>query len=129
MIDPRTESELTGGGDCFAHWHSADRVRTHDDVTRLDQLETSAATATSPYTVPIGLNYLLVDTTAGNVTVNLPTPSLLVSITIIKKVAGNVVTVQPPSGTINGAATYPLNTAYQSAKFKSLDGINYVVVA
>lgn len=38
MIDPRTESELTSGGDCFAHWHSADRVRTHDDVLRLQEL-------------------------------------------------------------------------------------------
>lgn len=129
MIDPRIESELTSGGDCFSHYHSSDRVNTHDDVTRLDQLETSAATSTGPYTVPIGLNYLLVDTTAGGITVNLPTPSLLVSITIIKKVAANVVTVQGPSGMINGAATYTLNTAYQHAKFKSLDGVNYVVVA
>lgn len=38
MIEPRIEAELTNGGDCFAHYHSSDRVRTHDDVLRLQEL-------------------------------------------------------------------------------------------
>lgn len=38
MIDLRIEAELTNGGDCFAHYHSSDRVRTHDDVLRLQEL-------------------------------------------------------------------------------------------
>lgn len=42
---------LTGGGDCFEHYHSSDRTPTHDTLHRLRELDKKTTPTASPYTV------------------------------------------------------------------------------
>jgi hypothetical protein len=69
----------------------------------------------------------LIDTTAGNVTVNLPdaTTSVGYLFTVKRTTAGaNTLTVQADSGNIDGVATALLPTQYDSLTFRS-DGTDY----
>lgn len=128
MINPYAESMLTGGGDCPLHWHSTDRQTTHEQWLQHIQNEQSIAVADGSTTVPITVDYLLVNTSAGNATLMLPDPSHNASVTIIRTSASNTVTVDSPTGTINGAVTYVLPaTAYAKAKFKAIGGNYYAV--
>lgn len=98
MIDERQEGELTNGGDCFSHYHSSDRVRTHDDVLRLqellnehsvsgtyaitDQDDVLLCAIGGTLTLPRAKNgreFEVVMTGTTNVTVNLTSPDLIYS--------------------------------------------------
>lgn len=66
---------------------------------------TNKATADSPYTMALGAQQLVVDTTSGNATVNLPTAASVIGrrFTVIKSVAANAIDVTPNgTDTING---------------------------
>jgi hypothetical protein len=72
---------------------------------------------------------ILVDATAGAVTVTLQSAGIGVGEVVIKKKdsSGNAVTIAPPSGTIDGAASVAL-TAQNKAIRVACDGANYWVV-
>ena len=129
MLDAYAESMLTSGGDCPLHWHSADRQTTHEQWLQYIQNESSLSLVNGSSTIPTDIDYVLVNTASGNATLMLPDPSHQTSVTIIRTSAANVVTVDAPTGNINGAATYVIPaTAYAKAKFKAIGG-NYYVVA
>jgi hypothetical protein len=70
---------------------------------------------------------LLVDTTAGNVTITV-NPALGKIIGHIKKIAGaNTVTITPASGTIDGAASHSFSTLNETVSFHS-DGVNVYII-
>lgn len=72
----------------------------------------------------------LVDTTAGNVTVNLPNADVIMGDPIIiKRITGgvNTLTIQPGSGNIDGAATKTLTTQYEVVTLQS-DGTDFWIV-
>ena len=78
-----------------------------------------------------GGTYWFVDTTAGNVTVTLPSalesaPSTKFT---VKRLSGgaNTLTVTAQAGTIDGAATHSIPTQYLSYDYVS-DGTNYYIV-
>lgn len=120
---------LVGGGDCPLHWHSADREATHERWLQYIQNEEYVAFGSGSSTIPGSVDYVLVDTSSGSATLMLPDPSRKMSITIVRTSASNIVTIDAPSGNINGAATYVIPaTAYASAKFKAIGG-NYYKVA
>jgi hypothetical protein len=78
-----------------------------------------------------GNKYWFVDTTAGNVVINLPdAPHAAPYIfTVKRKTAGaNTITVTPESGTIDGSATHAVNTQYNCFRYAS-DGENYFIIA
>lgn len=128
MIDGYAESMLTGGGDCPLHWHSADREVTHAQWVQYIQNESSLSLSNGSSTIPADVDYVLVNTVAGSATLMLPDPSHGMALTIIRTSASNTVTVDSPTGTINGAATYVIPaTAYAHAKFKAMGGNYYVV--
>lgn len=129
MLDAYAESMLTSGGDCPLHWHSADRQATHEQWLQYIQNESSLSVANGASTIPADIDYVLVDTSAGSATLMLPDPSRKISVTVLRTSAANVVTIDAPTGNINGAATYVIPaTAYAKAKFKAI-GSNYYVVA
>lgn len=128
MLPTEKEFELISGGDCFSHWHSSDRVRTHDDSVQLDALESYQTVADGTHNVKPGVTYVLVDTSAGSTTLYLPNPERKLSVTVIKTSASNTLTVDSTVGNINGASTYSMTAAYAAAKFKAIDGNYYVVV-
>jgi len=129
MIDGYAESMLTGGGDCPLHWHSADRSVTHEQWLQYVQNESSVTVVAGSSSIGADIDYVLVDTTLGSATLTLTDPSHRMAVTVVRLSAANTVTIDSPSGTINGAATYVIPaTAYASVKFKAIGG-NYYKVA
>lgn len=103
------------------------RVEVLDTADRVD-VQSVTATATLAITFPLTL--VLVDTTAGNVTLTLP-PALTVPgfrLEVKKMTAANTVTLDAhASETIDGAATLAFSTAYQSYRLVST-GTQWVIV-
>jgi len=128
VLTPEQESSLVSQGDCHEHYHSSDRVVTHEDGMQLIANEKSVFLANGSHVIPEGTDYVIADSTSGNVTLALPNPSSKQIVTVIKKVAGNSVIINAPSGLINGASSYTLSSAYQTARFKAISG-NYYKVA
>lgn len=129
MLEGYAESMLTNGGDCPLHWHSADRSVTHEQWLQYVQNESSITVAAGASTIGADVDYVLVDTTLGSATLMLADPSHRMAVIVVRLSAANTVTIDSPSGTINGAATYVIPaTAYASAKFKAIGG-NYYKVA
>ena len=121
------ESSLVSGGDCFIHWHSSDRVITHDDLTTLIESETYKSVINGTTVIPAGVNYVLADSTAGDSNLTIAAAGLGLAMTVVKLVAGNDVIVTPAAGLINGSASYTMTAAYEVAKFKALGGNYYRV--
>jgi len=87
-------------------------------------------TKTTNYTATYFDSTILVDSTAGNVTITLPTTNIPIGkMYVIKKmVAANTVTIDPQSSaTIDGGSSISLTTQYAS-KQPQFDGTNYVVL-
>jgi len=122
MIDPRQESELTSLGDCQLHWHSSDRARSHTDVLAL-QAATPFLTVTANYTVTDAYDYVLVDTTSGNLTVTLPPAKGAREVEIAKKVAANTLVIIPSgSDTVVGDTSVVVTERWTSLRFKAYVG-------
>lgn len=126
-LTPEQESSLTSAGDCFQHYHSSDRLRTHDEARQLVSLEVTESFANGTSMVSPNTDYVIVNSAAGNATINLPQPVKRLSITVLRTSAANSVTIQSPSGTINGVATFSLTGAFGFAKFKAINGNYYRV--
>lgn len=90
------------------------------------QVQRPTATATLALTWPLTL--VLVDTTAGSVTLTLPAPATVPGyrIDVKKLVAANTITLASAAN-IDGAATFAFTTQYASRAFLS-DGSTYHVV-
>lgn len=127
MLTDLQESNLVSQGDCFEHWHSQDRIPTHEFKLGLDYLETSLSVGSGSTTLVGAEDYVLVDTTSGSATIVLPPPIKRMKVVIVKTAAANSVTVDSPTGTINGTATYVLSAAYAVAVFKAINGNYYKV--
>lgn len=85
--------------------------------------------ADTPYTVTILEDVVLVNTTGGDVTVNLPAAATAVRAVHIKKlVAANTVTIDPDGAeTIDGSSTVAFTAQYESVSLVS-DGSNWHVI-
>jgi len=117
MVDE--DSSLVGGGDCFSHWHSSDRVPT---AAFLHGLQGVAAktTVTGNYQATKNDDYLLVDTTAGNVTVTLDAARNGNEVEVLKVVAPNTIFVVPlGSDTVMGTTGVSFSTDGAAIHFKS----------
>ena len=93
-LSPQQESTLVSGGDCFDHWHSSDRVRTHDDILTMQALA-KATLVSSDTTITSKQDYLIVDTSSGNVTVTLPFSNNGREIEIMKNAQANYLSIVP----------------------------------
>lgn len=121
MISQQQEAELTGGGDCFSHWHSNDRVLDHGSLQQLQQTVRETSVSTTPYAVTDSDDILLVDTAGSSITVNLPRARNGRELYLIKLVAANTMTLQPSgTDTINGAASVAVTIQWTSIKIKAI---------
>ncbi len=96
--------------------------------TSLTAIETTTSTSVI---VSLSGGTYLVDTTAGNTTVTLPSASTVTGRKfIIKRVSAgaNSLTVQATAGNIDGASTYSMATQYMARELQS-DGTNYFIVS
>jgi hypothetical protein len=90
----------------------------YDTVKSLEQIKNKLAITTS-YTAKYSDDYLLVDTTAGAVTITLP-PARSGSIFVIMRTAGaNNVTIVPTGAeTVNGAASLVISASFTPVTLK-----------
>jgi hypothetical protein len=90
----------------------------HDSFKAYQQIA-NRVTVTADYTVLHADDYILVDSTAGAVTVTLPTARNGLQFTILRTAGANNVTIVPSGAeTINGAASVVINTSYAPQTFK-----------
>lgn len=71
MLTEQQESNLVSGGDCPDHWHSQDRVLDRSSLLTLQSLARAYETNDS-ITVTDTMDYVIADTSAGNITITLP---------------------------------------------------------
>ncbi len=125
-------SSLVGGMDCSLHYHSSDRVPTHDTLKRLQQLK-NVISVSSHYTALKKDDIILVDTTSSGITVTLPLASNGIEFTIIRIAGANSVTVaRSGSDTINGAASVNITSTNAPQTFKAMPPdvvVGYIRVA
>ena len=92
-MTPQQEAELTGGGDCFAHFHSEDRKATQELLQGLhgvaEQRTFSAST-----TLTGSENYVLVDA-AAPVNITMPVARNGLEVEVGKRSGVGTVTVLP----------------------------------
>ena len=115
-------SQLVGGGECFIHVHPKEPVD-FSDVIELQAAE-PITVVTGDYTPTKVEGMLLVDTSAGNVTITLPTAFNGREWYVIKMVPQNILFVVPTPpdtilGSTDGVAIYGQFTALH---FKAITG-------
>lgn len=127
-ITPDQEQRLVSGGDCPDHFHTTDRLRTHNDLVALSSLEDSIS-ITGNYTFGKKIvEYVLADTSLNNISLVLPDAKKMMKVTAVKMSALNTITVTAPNSvTINGVPSYAMNASYEVATFKAIGGNYYVV--
>jgi len=114
--------ELLSGGDTFAHWHSEDRAPSQNFLHGLQQLM-NQQTVSSDTALRPGSDVVFVDTSAGDVTITLPTPTNGQEYTIVKTSELNsmIITATPPA-TVNGHASATYTTINTARTFKAYEG-------
>jgi hypothetical protein len=111
---------LVGGGDCFEHYHSTDRVPTHYTLKQLQTL-VKVKKISANYAVDPTDDIILVDTTSGVITATLPTANNGNEITVIRIAgANNVVVARSGTDTINGATSVTISTSYTPKTYKAM---------
>lgn len=90
---------------------------------------TVVVTATSTIVNSHNIVNILIDASAGNITVTLPAPTST-QIFNIKRIDSNlaVVTIVPPSGTIDGNSSLTFDTQYDTYQLVS-NGINFYITS
>jgi len=113
------EAALIQGGDCFSHYHSADRVPTQDFMHGLQTIARQNP-VTANYTVTAKDDYVLVDTSAGNVTITMPRAIGGVEVEILKMFPQNTIFVVPEgSDTILMATGATISIGNAAIHFKA----------
>lgn len=119
---------LTGGMDTSLHSHSFDRAMTHASLDEIQALE-KFVVVTVNYTVTYLLDFVLVDSTAGVVTVTLPFSKGQKEITVVRIAgANNVVIAAAATDTVNGAATATIVASYTPRHLKAFKGYGWVQI-
>lgn len=128
MLDPRDEQQLVGVGDTLLHYHLSDRIPTVDTLEQLWALAPIFA-MTSSGEVPPHAAFILADSTAGSVTVQLPPAFASREIEIIKLSTANRVLILPtPPEKILGQDGVILQTQYDALRLKALEGFGWVAL-
>lgn len=126
-LTPYQEATLTSGGDCFDHWHSTDRALSHDDVLAYQGL-TLALEITGDHTVDNRGDFLLVDSSAGNVVITLPVANNGREIEVMKNASANYVSIVPAAGELILDSTEVRIFNYgTSLRFKAIPGGWFII--
>lgn len=121
-MNPRDEAALTGGGDCFLHWHSEDRRPTQDFLHGLQGVG-QFTTLSSSSVLKGSEDVVYVDTSLGDVTVTLPNAVGGREITVIKTSVLNTLTINTTApDTIQGLSSVSFTTQWTARTFKEYQG-------
>ena len=121
MLTARQESTLTSGGDSFDHWHSSDRIKSHDDISAYQRLANVNAVS-SDFTATTNTDFVIVDTSLGNIAVTLPPALNGKEIEVMKNAAANTLYIRPASlNLILGATELKVYNYGTSLRFKAIN--------
>ena len=119
------KTRIFGGGDDVQNYRRTDNA--HAALGGIWKDEDNQKTFTDGQ----GNKYWFIDTTGGNVTIDLPDPSDVSPDTIFtvkRMTAGaNTITVAAAVGNIDGSATHSIPTQYEAYAYVS-DGENYWII-
>ena len=118
-MDQYQEAVLTGGADCFIHWHSADRVLDHGSLQQLQQVARETSVATTPYVVTASDDILLCSVAT---TVTFPLAKNGREIEVVMSGTGNVTVNFAGTDTVYGSASVLLNVQGMALRFKAITG-------
>lgn len=108
-----------------------DRTYGSDWDLLVDYVSKSRTVSSSPYTVVEADRLLLVDTSSGSITINLPVASTVKGkvYIIIKTASNNTVTInRAGSDTINGATSYTLSNQYETLFISNNESTAWFIV-
>lgn len=120
-LTPDQYASLVGGGDSPLHYHANDRTPNNDTLKGLAGAYKSK-TVTAGTTVLTGAeDYIIADTTSGNVLLTLPSAVKVFEIEILKPSSKNIVVFAPfDTDTILGLnASYSLSLGNAALRFKT----------
>lgn len=104
-----------------------DKFPSRDSRVWQDSLE-KVRSITTNYTVDSDDDYILIDTTAGIITLTLPNAISRRKLIVIKTAGGNNITISPVgTDTINGASSLTITTSYSPVRLKAITG-GYITI-
>ena len=121
-------SQLARGGECYIHTHPKEIL---GFTERLELMEATPVTTATSDTSPTSLTeIILVDTSAGSVTITLPVASRGREYQVVKVTGPNAVMVTPSgSDTILGSSSgVSFSGLYTSLHFKGIFGTGYILL-
>ena len=119
-MDARQEALMLNGADCPLHFHSQDRVPTHDTLSALQGVAKQTIPTGEDYTATSQDDYILC---AGSCTVTLPPARNGQEYEIVKTFAGGVVTILPSgTDTIIGTTSVLVYVQWTALRFKAISG-------
>lgn len=114
--------QLTGGGDCNLHSHSADRLVTSETINQYEaqkKVRFISADDDALYTD----NIIVADTTAGDITISLPAAKGGKEFIFVKAAAGNDLVAEcSGTDTIFGSTSTTVVTLGASIRLKAITG-------
>ena len=124
MLDPRSEQELTGGGDTLLHYHLQDRAT---NAGLQSDARVSSVSATT-YTATYDDDFILLDTTLVPITVYLPLARNGREIEVVYDLGVNNVTIVPQTGeTVMHEPDAVLTLKGTALRLKAID-TNWVII-
>lgn len=122
---PDQEMALVSGGDCTSHWHSEDRKPTQALLQGLQNIQ-KVLSATASYAASLDVDYNLIDTTVGVVSVTLP-KARGNRVLVFTRTAGtnNIVLSPQLPDTVNGGTSLVITTSHAPVRLLALAGVGY----
>lgn len=119
MLTPQQEAALTGGGDCFTHWHSEDRQATQELLQGLQGV--AAQRSYDADTTLTGKeDFVLVDTSSANVTITLPWARNGLELELLKvSDSGTLIILPQGTNTIMGTTGATCTSGGSALRFKA----------
>lgn len=126
---PQQVAQLIGQGECFIHTHPKETLGFEDRLA-LMSAEPVSIIDVSEYTLQPRDELLLVDTSAGNVTITLPLAARGREFQIVKTKPKNILVVAPTApNTVFGTSTrVAVYNQWTSLHFKAVNNSEYILV-
>lgn len=118
-MTPDQEAALVGQGDCQSHWHSEHKRATQDFLHGLDSVA-AQRTYTGDFTLGVGDDFAMVDTSTGDVSITLPRARNGIVKEVLKVSSAYTLTVLPSgSDTVMGVMGVTTSLGGSALRFKA----------
>ena len=125
-MNPQQESVLINGGDCPLHYHTIDRVVTHDTLNAIYAIATQHIITTATFTASGADDIIICPITC---TITLPTAKNGKRYIIIKTFSGSSVIINSTgTDTINGSTSNTISTQWDTRTLLAIDTGGWIII-